>query len=112
MSRPDLERAMRTLAGMAGSPAPLPDADTVWELAAVREQWRLREMATRPIRLAEAAGCVACSAAGVAAFLTLLPGIQAALSAADQTLVRLGGMTVAVAAAVGLTLIKALLAQE
>lgn len=112
MSHPDLERAMRTLAATAGSQAPLPDADTIWELAAAREQWRLRELATRPIRLAEGAACVACGATGVVAFLTLLPGIEAALSATDQTLVQLGGVTLALTAAVALAFVKALLAQE
>jgi hypothetical protein len=112
MSRPDLERAMRMLAATAGSRAPLPDSDAVWELAAARERLRLRELATRPIRWAEGAACAACGAAGVAAFLTLWPGIEAALRATDQTLVRLGGMTLALAAAVALAFVRGLLAQD
>ena len=112
MSGPDFERAMRTLAATAGSRTPLPDADAVWELAAAREQWKLRELATRPIRLAEGAAFATCGAVGVLVFLALLPGLEAALRAADQTWVRLGGITLALAAATALACVKALFAEE
>jgi hypothetical protein len=112
MSRLNFERAMRTLAATAGRPAPLPDADLVWQRAAARAQWRQYELATQPIRLAERAACIACAVTGVVGLLVLRPGIEAALRATDQTLVRLGGMMLAVTAAVALVLVKTLLTEE
>ena len=112
MSRTDLELAMRTLAARAGNPVPLPEADLVWQRAAVRAQLRQGELATRPIRLAERAACIACAVTGLVALLALQPGIEAVLRATDQTLVRLGGMTLALFAAFALALVRTLLTEE
>ena len=67
MSRPDLERAIRSLAATA-SPTPLPDADLIWQRAAVRARWRQCELATRSIRVAERAACIVCAVTGTAWF--------------------------------------------
>ncbi len=108
MSHTDLELELRTLAATTDSPKLLPDADLLWQRAAARARWRQYELATRSIRMAEWVACIVCAVTGLVALLALRPGIEAALCAMDQTLVRLGGMAFAATAAIALVLIKTL----
>ncbi len=52
--------------------APLPDAETIWWRAQLRQRLVAEERATRPIRIAEQLACSVCilAAAVVAAVLT------------------------------------------
>jgi hypothetical protein len=103
---------MRTLAATAGNPAPLPDADLIWQRARTRERWRQYELATRPIRVAERTACVVCAAAGLVALFALRPGVEAALGVMNQTLVRVAGVAFAATATIALVLLRALSAEE
>lgn len=111
MIQPDLELAMRTLAE-APANSPLPDADLVWQRAAVRARWEQYERATRSIRIAEGAAGIVCAATGMLALLALAPGVAAALRATDPTLLRLGAMAFGIAAVATAVLVKTLMAEE
>jgi hypothetical protein len=85
--------------------------DFVWEDGHRREAVAALRLGggNRP---AERVACIMCAVTGVAAPLALRPGIEVVLRAMDQTLVRLGGMALAVTVAVAFVLVKTLLAEE
>jgi hypothetical protein len=112
MSQPDIELAMRRLAAKTEHPKALPDARLIWQRAALLPQWERYDSATRIVHLAEQAAGILSGAVGLAALITLLPSLAAALRATDQTLVRLGATALCATAVIAFILARELFAEE
>ncbi len=112
MSQPDFKGVMRIVAAAEHTAAPLPGADLIWGRAMARAEWRRRESAMRPIRVAQWAAAVACAVTGIAVLPMARPGIEAAAGAMGGMLAGLGVLTAAVTLGAASIFLKMLFAED